>query len=129
MKKILALSLIALSFGSSAYAAALGTNVVTTAGYAVYGGTTSTEATNATNSLVRFSTGVSGLVNFVADTTNNTSTSYALAAKHLKGSKIFGTANDSTNVYWKASPAALLVNTAVGTGATNANFGTGWTAY
>jgi hypothetical protein len=116
MKKIITLALVALSFSSSAFAAALATHTVTTAaGQGVYGGTTATEATNASNPLVRFSTGVYGVVNFTA--TNNLSSSYALFAKHYKGSKIFGTANDSTNIYWKAeaaqptgSPAILIAN-------------------
>lgn len=132
MKKILALSLVALSFSSSAYAASLATNTLpSAAGVAIYGGTTSTEAQNATNPLVRLSTGVWGVVNFTA--ANNLSSSYVVATKHYKGSKIFGTSNDSTNVYWKASPAVTtapyLAVADVGTGTTNSNFGTGWTAY
>ncbi len=132
MKKIITLTLVVLSFSSSAFAGALSShNLTPSAGAAIYGGTTSAEATNASHPLVRFSTGVWGVVNFTA--ANNLSSSYAIFAKHYKGSKIFGTANDSTNIYWKAEPAQanapylLIAN--VGTGTDNANFGTGWTAY
>lgn len=128
MKKILVFGLVALSFSSSAFAGALATNSVTPLpGLAVYGGTTPDEAAAATNPLVRMSTGVSGLVNFGGN--NNTSPSYVIATKHFKGSKVFATANDSTNIYWKASPANLLTAGEVGTGTDNGNFGTGWTAY
>ena len=132
MKKILAFGLVALSFSTSAFATALNTNTLPgNAGVAIYGGTIDTEAQNATNPLVRLSTGVWGVVNFTASA--NKSTSYAIATKHEKGSKIFGTANDSTNIYWKASPAVstapyMDVN-AVGAGVDNTNFGAGWTAY
>lgn len=132
MKKIIILTLVALSFSSSAFAATLASHTITSqAGQAVYGGTTQTEAQNATNPLVRFSTGVYGVVNFTA--ANNLSSSYALFAKHYKGSKIFGTANDSTNIYWRAeaaqaaSPYILIAN--IPTQTDNSGFGTGWTAY
>ena len=89
---------------------------------------------DATNPLVRFSTGVMGIVNFTAAA--NLSSSYAIGSKHFKGSKVFGTANDSTNIYWKASPATsatpYFTTTEFGTStaATNDNFGVaGWTAY
>jgi hypothetical protein len=132
MKKIIILTLVALSFSSSAFAAALARHTVTPdPGTAIYGGTTAPEAAGATNPLVRFSTGVYGVVNFTA--ANNLSTSYALFTKHFKGSKIFGTANDSTNIYWKAeaaqatSPFLLLAN--IPDFNDNDCFGTGWTAY
>ena len=135
MKKTFALTLIALSIGTSAFAGVVVSSntlpAVATAGYAVYGGTTAAEAAAATNPLVRLSTGVWGVVNFVA--ANNLSASYAIFTKHYKGSKIFGTANDSTNIYWKASPAVkvapYLAVADCGTGTDNANFGAGWTAY
>jgi hypothetical protein len=132
MKKIIALTLLALTFSTSAFAAALATNALPGgAGYAIFGGTTAAEATGATNPLVRTSTGVWGVVNFTA--ASNLSTSYAIFTKHTKGSKLFGTANDSTNIYWKASPAVkvapFLAVAECGTGTDNSNFGTGWTAY
>lgn len=133
MKKIITLALVALSFSSSAFAAALATHTITTAaGQAVFGGTTAAEATNASNPLVRFSTGVYGIVNFVAN--NNLSSSYALFSKHYKGSKIFGTANDSTNIYWQAEAAQPtnqppIVIGSIPAANDNSGFGTGWTAY
>lgn len=132
MKKLLVLTLILLSFSSSAFAAALASHTLPSdAGLGIYGGTTAAEAAAATNPLVRFSTGVWGIVNFAA--ANNLSTSYAIFTKHYKGSKIFGTANDSTNVYWKAEAAQknapYLLIADLGTGTDNTNFGTGWTAY
>ncbi|MCE1226598.1 MAG: hypothetical protein LWW87_08960 [Geobacteraceae bacterium] len=132
MKKIIFLALVILAYSSVSFAAALATNTLPgNAGLAIYGGTTAAEATNATNPLARMSTGVWGVVNFTAAA--NLSSSYAIFTKHTKGSKIFGTANDSTNVYWKASPAAAaapyLAVGDCGTVDSNANFTAGWTAY
>jgi hypothetical protein len=132
MKKTIVLTLVALSFGTSAFAAALATNTLpSAAGIGIYGGTTAAEAAAASNPLAKMSTGVWGVVNFTAAA--NLSSSYALFTKHTKGSKIFGTANDSTNIYWKASPAAsaapYLAVADCGTGDDNSNFGNGWTAY
>ncbi len=133
MKRIIVLSLLLLSFASSAFAGVLATNTATAPGLAVYGGDSATNAGAATNPLVRLSTGVRGLVNFGATGTPAVVTSYALATKHDTGSKIFGTANDSTNIYWKQATAKIALQA---TGATvaaltdNANFDdTGWTAY
>jgi hypothetical protein len=129
MKKTIILTLITLAFSTSAFAAALATNTVTTAGFQVFGGADPTTAANATNPLVRFSTGVSGLVNFAVVNTNQ-SISYAIVTKHTTGSKIFGTSNDSTNIYWKADVAGILDSTKAGALTNNSNFGTaGWTAY
>ena len=133
MKKILALTLIALSFSSSAFAAALTTHTLTpNAGMAIRGGTTATEASNAANPLVRLSTGVYAVVNFVAAA--NLSTSYAIFTKHYKGSKIFGTANDSTNIYWRAEPSIAAPGPYINIGNIptandNSGFATNWTAY
>lgn len=129
MKKILALSLIALSVTSMAHAGALATHTVSAANAKIFGGTTAADAAASTSSLIRLSTGVSAAVNFTKDTATNLTPSYAIFTKHYKGSKVFGTANDSTNVYWKASPAAVLTADELGTGEDNANFGTGWTAH
>jgi len=132
MKKIISLTLVMLSFSASAFAAALATNALPAqSGFAIYGGTTAAEAAAAANPLVRCSTGVWGVVNFVAAA--NLSNSYVIATKHTKGSRIFATANDSTNIYWKASPPAAtapyLAVAAIGSESTNTNFATGWTAY
>lgn len=133
MKKIIAASLLALSFSSSAFAAGavLATHTVSNEGAQIFGGTTADEAARADiNPLVKLSTGVIGVVNFEAEASNaNQSTSYAIFAKHSKGSKIFGTSNDSTNVYWKADTPGALVADSVPETDSNAAFGTGWTSY
>ncbi len=133
MKKIIAASLLALSFSSSAFAAGavLGTHAVSKEGAQIFGGTTADEAARADiNPLVKLSTGVIGVVNFAAEATNaNQSIAYSIFAKHTKGSKIFGTSNDSTNVYWKADPPGALVAEDVPDTIGNTAFGTGWTSY
>ncbi|BCG46912.1 hypothetical protein GEOBRER4_n1728 [Citrifermentans bremense] len=133
MKKIIAASLLALSFSSSAFAAGtvLATNTPSKEGAQIFGGTTADEAARADiNPLVKLSTGVIGVVNFAAEASNaNQSISYAVFAKHTKGSKIFGTSNDSTNVYWKAETPGALTNANLPSETTNAGFGTGWTSY
>jgi len=126
MKKILATILIVLSFASSAFATAISTGTaLTTAGLAVYGGVDATAAGAAPSPLVKFSTGVFGQVNFDATAHD----AYAILTKHTSGSKLFGTANDSTNIYWKQVITGALVNG--GTVVGNANFTSalGWTAY
>lgn len=130
MKNILALTLILLSIAGSAFAADISSNGLIgstgVGGFAVYGGVDATAAGAATNPLVRMSTGVQGVVNFDA----TTHTSYAIGTKHVSGSKYFGTANDSTNVYWLQSAKGDLDPATFGTGVDNSNFaGGGWTAY
>jgi hypothetical protein len=133
MKKILVLTALMLSFTGSAFAAGIssgdliGDATAGTGGLAVFGGIDSTSAAAPTaNPLVRMSTGVQGVVNF--DST--THISYAIITKHVSGSKYFGTANDSTNIYWLQSVKGNLDPTTAGTGIDNSNFaGSGWTAY
>lgn len=127
MKKILALTALSMLFAAPAFAAALATHVPTDAGLGIYGGRTAAEATAATNPIVKLSTGVRGIINF--DTANPIS--YAISTKHDKGSKIFGTGNDSTSIWWKASPAGALVAADVGAASDNDNFEgvAGWTSY
>ena len=137
MKKIIALILVSLAVSSAAIAAPgpLASNTVSDQGTGIYGGADAATAAAAANPLVRLSTGVMGLVNFTA--ANNLVSTYVIATKHYKGSKVFATANDSTNIYWKASapktaPTPFFAATEVGTGETNATafaIGTGWTAY
>jgi hypothetical protein len=124
MKKIITMSAVILAFASSAFAGvALTTNTVSSAGAAIYGGSDATVAANATSPIVKLSTGVSGSAAF------NTA-AYSLFTKHFKGSKVFGTANDSTSIYWKASPAAVLGATTGDTSATSGNTAfSGWTTY
>lgn len=131
MKKIQVLTLVLLAFAGSAFAAPLATHTPTTGGAkSVYGGNSPASALAATTPLIKFSTGVNGLVNFTASA--GTSTGYVVATKHTTGSKVFGTANDSTNIYWKQSPAATLADTDIGAGTTTTTVfgaGLGWTSY
>jgi hypothetical protein len=128
MKKILALTVMIISISGSAFAATLSTNGVSAAGVGIYGGRTQSGtgdgADTATSPLGKLSSGVSCVVNF--DSTNGTS--YALATKHVKGSKISATAADSTNMYFKASPQGLITATEVGDKSANDNFASGWTS-
>jgi hypothetical protein len=122
MKKIIALTIVIMSFAGSAFAAAgPASGALSTAGAAIYGGSSAAVALAATSPLGKLSSGVTAIINF-------DSTSYAIGTKHVKGSKVFGTAADSTNMYFKASPAALITTTEVGTGSSNSNFSSGWTS-
>jgi hypothetical protein len=134
MNKIIVLTMLLLSFAGSAFASAITTNQLIgnagagTGGLAVYGGVDAASAALITaNPLVRMSTGVQAVVNFVAAT----HLSYALITKHVSGSKYFGTANDSTNIYWKQDVKGNLDITKAGAGVDNSNFTTAgaWTAY
>lgn len=133
MKKVLILTLLAVSFAGSAFAAAMVTGTPCGAGLTITGGVSQTAADGASNPLVRLSTGVEGQVNFQTTGTAPTlvSTSYAIITKHTSGSKYFGTANDSTNIYWKQAVKGSIVTTESGTTDSNANFtsAAGWTAY
>ena len=132
MKKILVLTLLLLSFSGSAFAGAINTNSLIgdatagTGGLAIFGGVDSTAAAAASNPLARMSTGVQAVINFTAASHD----SYAIITKHVSGSKYFGTANDSTNIYWKQSTKGNLIPATAGALVGNANFATaGWTAY
>lgn len=141
MKKVLALTLLSLSFASS-YAFAgngvagtvLASNAVTTPAISIYGGNTQANATAAKNPLIKLSTNVSAIVNYdTVDQSVGKSSNYAIGTKHKDGSKIFGTASDSTTIFFKqnASGTTLAAGT-FGTGKNNDNFATaggGWTAY
>ncbi len=99
MKNIAILTLLILSFAGSAFATTVTSHSLIGAagvgGYALYGGVDSTTASSPTaNPLVRMSTGVQGCVNFPA-----AHNEYAIFTKHVSGSKYFGTANDSTNIF------------------------------
>lgn len=136
MKKILCATLVILSFAGSAFA----TSAVTSApGMSIRGGADDAAATAAPSPLIKFSTGVFGLVNWVADTTTKTSTGYLIATRHLNGSKNFATANDITNIFWKqatkvstGTEAKTALGTEVGSSdssATTFAAGQGWTSY
>lgn len=124
MKKNIAIAVIIMSLTSSAYAANTAgptSGNLTNAGAAIYGGLTQDIANAATSPMGKLSSGVTAILNFDA-------TSYAITTKHIKGSKIFGTAADSTNMYFKASPAALITKTEAGSDSANSNFASGWTS-
>jgi hypothetical protein len=123
MKKSLIVTTLLLAFASSAFAA--GTDMASGSlageGAAIYGGSDTTVAAAATTPIVKLSTGVNGVAYY------NT-VAYAISTKHSKGSKVFGTANDSTSIFWKASPAAAMLAADGGSTSGNANFN-GWTTY
>lgn len=129
MKKALFVAALMLAISAASVMADNGSADLTTgtasnAGATVFGGSTSTIAKNQTNPLVKFSTGVKGLANY------NTG-GYSVFTKHGNGSKVFGTANDSTSIYWLASTADLS-STVTGSTVGNGNFSGGsitWTTY
>lgn len=134
MKKIIILSLVAvLSYGANAFAGALSSATASDSGAAIFGGPDATVAAAMQNRLVSLSKGVQGAVTFTADTTTKTSTGYVIVAKHTSGTKLSGTSNDSTKIYWKQSavattmPSGDIPSSAVG--ATAFAVGTGWTEY
>ena len=130
MKKVLLIASLFVVTASSAFAAvtsgALASAAVTGPAVRIYGGVASAAASSPTP-LIKFSTGVCGSVVF----TNNTE--YLIATKHDTGSKIFGTNNLLTNIYWKQASAVTLGSTGAILGFTTAastNFvGGGWTSY
>jgi hypothetical protein len=127
MKKTLLVTALLLAISSSAFAATQGTDLTTGTvsgeGAAIYGGSDGTVAGNATSPIVKLSTGVAGVAVY------NTF-AYSIATKHTKGSKVFGTANDSTSIYWKPSPQALLGATTGDAPASSGNGAfSGWTTY
>lgn len=125
MKKIFVLAAMMLFVAGSASAAALATATVSAEGAAIYAGTTATNATNASYPMVKLSSGVAGVVNF----NSSDPVSYAIVTKHSTGSKIFGTANDSTTIYWKQDAAGILTASEAGSASDDANFSSGWTSY
>lgn len=132
MKKILVLSLLSISFAGSAFAGVLSAHSPTTGGaVGVYGGNSAAAALAAPTPAVRTSTGVNVLVNPAGTLTDGTSSGYVIAAKHTTGSKIFATASDATNIFWKQLPAGALAAAHIGAGTGASLFGTeeGWTSY
>lgn len=139
MKKILCSTLVILSFAGSAFAAALLSGVPTTAaGSSVRGGADATNAAAAPTPLIKFSTGVSGQVNFTADAATKTSAGYLIGTRHATGSKNFATSNTKTNIYWKQASKVDATNTVsvamiaeIKTSPLDTTFapGEGWTSY
>lgn len=138
MKKIIALMLgLALAYSANAFAAAgaLATHTLSDAGVGIYGGADATTAAAKNNKLCSLSKGVIALVNFQGNASNQ-STAYVIACKHSSGTKISGTSNDSTKIYWKdvgvdpstgATWNAQIAASDIG--ATTFAAGTGWTEY
>lgn len=134
MRKILCFMLVVLSFSGSAFAATSAAS--TTGAQSIRGGADAPAALAAPTPLIKFSTGVFGLVNFTAVAASKTSAGYVIATRHATGSKDFATASNVTNIYWKQvsagtdTAARLLadVGTQDETGTTFAA-GNGWTSY
>lgn len=125
MKKSLALaSLAILATATVAIAAPATVNsgAVTAAAAAVIRGGATETAADAASPMGKMSTGVKlG--------TSYSTAGFTIMTKHLKGSKVFGTAHDSTAIFWQLLAAdtdisATQVGTTIGTGA----FATNWTA-
>lgn len=142
MKKIICIMLVIMSFAGSAFAAAAAMTSgepTTSAGLEVRGGADSTNAPLSPTPLIKFSTGVFGMVNFAADAATKTSNGYIIFTRHLTGSKYFSAANDTTSIYWRQAPkvadgAALItaMKSDLGTATVSATVyaaGQGWTAY
>jgi choline-glycine betaine transporter len=138
MKKILCLALIITAFAGSTFAATLTQLCSTTGAQTIKGGADSLTAAAAATPLIKFSTGVFGLVNYTADSTAKTSAGYLIATRHATGSKNFATASNMTNIFWKQVSAgtaiADLIKSDVGTGdestaTTTFAGGSGWTSY
>lgn len=129
MKKTIVLTLLILSFAGSAFAA----QFVSLISASIKGGADAATAAAATNALVRLSTNVIGVVNYTPDAATKTAPGYSIVTKHTSGSKMFGTANDSTNIYWKNLAAGTpLTGALAGSTDGSGNFtvaGSGWTSY
>lgn len=128
MKKILCLTFVLVAISSSSFARTIltTTGAVTVEAATIYAGTDQASLDLATNPTAKLSTGVQGVAVYSA-------TGYSINAKHKNGSKVFGTANDATNVYWKASASKTAITTAesaqsVGDAAYSTP-GNGWTSY
>ena len=119
MKKILVLTTLCLSFAGSVFAAQLTSNALTPigGGSSIYGGQSLANAVAATSAQIKLSNKVVGVVNYEAvNAATGLSASYAIGTKHDGGSKIFGTGNTSTNIYFKIVPAKAFSDTTVGVG-------------
>jgi hypothetical protein len=135
MKKIIILSLVALlSYGANAFAAsALSSATASGAGAAIFGAPDATLAASMANRLCSLSKGVQAAVTFTADTATKTSSGYVIATKHTSGTKLSGTSNDSTKIYWKQSIVATTIPSGdiptSDVGVTAFAGGSGWTEY
>jgi hypothetical protein len=127
MKKILISALLIVASATYSFAAPLTPGTVTVAAAQVFGGVDAPAALAAPTPLIRYSTGVSGVV-LVTGTTD-----YIIATKHVTGSKIFATGNTATNIYWKQAGTGILGSTGntlgFTTSASSNLVGSGWTSY
>jgi hypothetical protein len=125
MKKILALvSLALLASASSVFAApaTIASGAVSAAAGQVIRGGADAALADASAPLGKMSTGVKVGSAY-------SSAGFAVMTKHLKGSKIFGTAHDSTAIFWQPKAADVdLVAGDVGSTVGNSAFATGWTS-
>jgi hypothetical protein len=123
MKRTLLLSLLLVAFAATVQAAQLANNDVNTDGTSLFGGVNQTAAEASPTPIIKFSTKVNGLI-------NGTTSGYMIMTKHQTGSKAFGTASDSTSIFWRQEAAAKLVNTySISTSSSNFTAANAWTAY
>ena len=134
MKKIIASAMLVLSFAGSAFATGtvMSSNGVAASGTSIFGGIDDTTAASAVNPLIKLSNKVTAVVNWTTAGTPATSPGYAIGTKHNGGTKLFGTSNTSTSIFWKLDAAGQDITGAkFGSDATNNNFSAAasWTAY
>ncbi|OGR31003.1 MAG: hypothetical protein A2091_06575 [Desulfuromonadales bacterium GWD2_61_12] len=126
MKKILVLSALLIFVTCNlSFAAALGSAgtaaVTSTSGLQIYGGITATDAAGTASVLLgKMSKGV----NFGA---NYTTTAYSLMTKHTSGTKAYGTAYNSTAIYFKEIGLTAIVAGDLPSEDQD-SFSTGWTS-
>lgn len=122
MKKIIVLLVLALfAICGTSFAAELGQDTVTSAtGLQIYGGVNAADAAGGTSVLLgKMSKGV----NFRAQYATS---GYAIGTKHVSGTKSYGTAHDSTAIYFQDVGQAGAIPSL--TAADNTSFGTAWTS-
>ena len=128
MKKILALMVVmGLFFCGTSFAAitSLANNTVTAeSGSSIFGGVDAADAIGAGKVLLgKMSKGVHFVANLDVAAPNGQS--YALSTKHVSGSKAYGTASDSTAIYFVDTGDAALGTLGANT---NSAFGASWTS-
>lgn len=126
MKKSIIFTLLLTAFAASAYAgngsATLAAKAISNNAAQIFGGVDDLSAKDASTPLIKMSNGVKGLV-------NGTTTEYVIMTKHSSGSKTFGTAGDTTSIFWTQEAKGDLVATkAIATNASNFTAANKWTA-
>jgi hypothetical protein len=122
MKKIfLLLTVLIFAVSSSCFAAALAVNTITpTSGLQVYGGVDATDAGGTTSVLLgKMSKGVNFRCNY-------STIGYAAATKHGNGTKAYGSAYDSTAIFFQDVGLTGTIPDLSSVG--NGSFGAAWTA-